>query len=53
MTTKPIGREFGFWVLMAVSIGMAYKGQTEASAIYFVGAILFNAIKSIGNDNNG
>ena len=44
---KPIGAEFGFWLLMAVGFGCALTGKAECAAIYTVGAVLFNAIKTL------
>ena len=39
-----------FWLLLILSAAMSYKGQAESAAIYFVGAIFIDAVKSKGKD---
>ena len=43
---KPIGRNFGFWVLFLSAFGASYAGLPEMSAIFLVGSLLFDAIKA-------
>lgn len=43
---KPIGRNFGFLTLAACSFGMSLVEHHTAAAIYMVGAVLFDAIKT-------
>jgi len=45
---KNISNEFGFYLLIGMSIGSSIWGDSLESCIFLTGAILFNAIKSIG-----
>lgn len=44
---KPIGRQFGFWTLLICGFGMSFANQTTGAVICMVGAVLFDAIKTI------
>lgn len=49
MKVKPIGRMFGFWVLVFCAFISTYNGDSVEAAIFIVGAVIFDAIKTIGN----
>ena len=44
---KPIGRQFGFWTLLLGGFGMSLEDQPTGAAICIVGAVLFDAIKTM------
>jgi hypothetical protein len=44
---EPIGRNFGFWVLVICGFGMCFTGNGTGASIFMVGAVLFDAIKTI------
>ena len=44
---KPVGRIFGFWVLLLCGFGMSFTGDGTGAAVCMVGAILFDAIKTL------
>ena len=44
---KPIGRQFGFWTLLFGGFSMSFTDQPTGAAIFIVGAVLFDAIKTM------
>ena len=50
---NPINRNFGVLILFLLLIKSEYIGNNETSAIFFVGILLFDAIKTIGQSNEG
>jgi hypothetical protein len=46
---KPISRALGFWTLLILSWFCLYADLITAAAVYTVGALLFDAIKTIGD----
>ena len=44
---KEISEKFGFWILLSCGLGLSWVGNGTGAAICLVGAILFNAIKSL------
>jgi hypothetical protein len=49
---KPIGRELGFWALIICAFCMVFNDQHTGAAVYMVGAVLFDAVKTIGTKNS-
>lgn len=47
MKSKPISRNFGFWVLLLSALANAIQGHDIVASIFLVGAVLFDGIKSI------
>ena len=44
---KEINETFGFWVLLSCGAGLSLTGSGTGAAVCLVGAVLFNAIKSL------
>ena len=44
---KEINETFGFWVLLSCGVGLSWTGNGTGAAVCLVGAVLFNAIKSL------
>jgi hypothetical protein len=47
---KPIGRNFGGMVLVLGGFGMSFAGEPVGAVVCLVGAVLFDAIKTLNND---
>ena len=44
---RPVGRVFGFWFLLLCGFVMIFTGDVTGAAVFMVGALLFDAIKTL------
>lgn len=48
---KPVNRIFGFFLLVFTGLFLNHIGEYTGASIFMVGAVLFDAIKTIGKDS--